>query len=171
MDLTEPVFYIFAGLALASSVLMVTRKNPVYSAMYLVLTLFAIAAIFVLLEAHFLAALQIVVYAGAILVLFLFVIMLLNLGHEFDPDIRGRFWWVFGGGLGLVLFAELLTVVARGTAADPGPDLVTPLLEARGAVAAVAEPLFQNYVVALEVTGLLLLVAMVGAVVIAKQKR
>lgn len=171
MDLTEPVFYIFAGLALVSSVLMVTRKNPVYSAMYLVLALFAIAAIFVLLEAHFLAALQIVVYAGAILVLFLFVIMLLNLGHEFDPDIRGRFWWVIGGGLGLVLFAELLTIVSRGAAADPGPDLVAPLLEARGAVGAVAEPLFQNYVVALEVTGLLLLVAMVGAVVIAKQKR
>ncbi len=170
MDLTQAVFYIFAGLALASSVMMVTRKNPVYSAMYLVLTLFAIAAIFVLLEAHFLAALQVVVYAGAILVLFLFVIMLLNLGHDFDPDLRGRFWWVFGGGLALVLFAELLTVVTRGAADEPGPDIVAPLLEARGAVAAVAEPLFQNYVVALEVTGLLLLVAMVGAVVIAKQR-
>ncbi len=139
--------------------------------MYLVLTLFAIAAIFVLLEAHFIAALQVVVYAGAILVLFLFVIMLLNLGHDFDPDVRGRFWWVFGSGLGLVLFAELLVVLTRNVPETPGPDLLGPLLRSQGAVAAVAEPLFQNYVVALEVTGLLLLVAMVGAVVIAKQDR
>jgi NADH-quinone oxidoreductase subunit J len=169
MDISQLVFYLFAGLAVASSVLMVTRRNPVYSTMFLVLTLFAVAAIFVLLDAHFLAALQIVVYAGAILVLFLFVIMLLNLGHEFDPDVRGKFWWVVGFGLGLVLFAELF-VMARSVPEEPGPDLLAPLLQAQGAVAVVAEPLFENYVVAVEVTGVLLLAAMVGAVVIAKRK-
>ncbi len=169
MDLSQIVFYLFAGVAVASSVLMVTRKNPVYGALYLVLTLFSIAGLFVLLDAHFLAALQVVVYAGAILVLFLFVIMLLNLGHAFEPDIRGRFWWVFAAGLGLVLLAELVAVM-RGAPERPEADIVGPLLEARGAVAAVAEPLFQSYVVALEITGILLLVAMVGAVVIAKRK-
>lgn len=169
MELTQLVFYTFAGLAVASSGLMVTRKNPVYSAMYLVVTLFAIAAIFVLLNAHFVAALQVIVYAGAILVLFLFVIMLLNLGHEFEADIRGRFWWVFGGGLALVLFAEFFVLV-RVIPERSGEDIVTPLVEAQGAVAAVAEPLFREYTVALEVTGILLLVAMVGAVVISKRK-
>jgi NADH-quinone oxidoreductase subunit J len=169
MDLSQIVFYLFAGLAVASSVLMVTRRNPVYAALYLVVTLFAVAGIFVLLDAHFLAALQVVVYAGAILVLFLFVIMLLNLGHAFEPDIRGRFWWAFAAGLGLVLLAELVTVM-RGAPERPEADILAPLLEAKGAVAAVAEPLFQSYVVALEVTGILLLVAMVGAVVIAKRR-
>lgn len=169
MEFSQIVFYIFGALAVASSVMMVTRKNPVYAAMYLIVALFAVAALFVLLDAHFVAALQIVVYAGAILVLFLFVIMLLNLGHEFEPDVRGRFWWVFGGGLMLVLFAELFVIV-RGAGVDTSVDLVSPLLEARGAIAAVAEPVFTNYVVALEFTGVLLLVAMVGAVVLAKRK-
>ncbi|UCC85168.1 MAG: NADH-quinone oxidoreductase subunit J [Gemmatimonadota bacterium] len=169
MDISQLVFYTFAGLAVASSVLMITRRNPVYSVMYLVLTLFSVAAIFVLLEAHFLAALQVVVYAGAILVLFLFVIMLLNLGHEFDPDIRGKFWWVVGFGLGLVLFAELF-VLARSVPEAPESDLLARLLADQGAVGMVAEPLFENYVIAVEVTGVLLLVAMVGSVVIAKRK-
>ncbi|MGD2154942.1 MAG: NADH-quinone oxidoreductase subunit J [Gemmatimonadales bacterium] len=169
MDISQLVFYGFAGLAVASSVLMITRKNPVYSVMYLVLTLFSVAAIFVLLDAHFIAALQVVVYAGAILVLFLFVIMLLNLGYEFDPDIRGKFWWVVGFGLGLVLFAELF-VLARDAPEMPRSDALARLLADRGAVGAVAEPLFENYVVAVEVTGVLLLVAMVGAVVIAKRR-
>lgn len=169
MDLSQVVFYLFAALAVASSVMMVTRRNPVYSAMYLVLTLFAIAGIFVLLEAHFLAALQVVVYAGAILVPFLFVIMLLNVGHDFEPDVRGRFWWIFGLGVGLVLAAEFL-MLFRGVPESPEYDLLTPLLRARGAVAAVALPLFETYAVAVEVTGVLLLVAMVGAVVVARRK-
>lgn len=169
MDISQLVFYAFAGLAVASSVLMITRRNPVYSVMYLVLTLFSVAGIFVLLDAHFLAALQVVVYAGAILVLFLFVIMLLNLGHEFDPDIRGKFWWVVGFGLGLVLFAELF-VLARNVPEAEESDMLARLLADQGAVGVVAEPLFENYVVAVEVTGVLLLVAMVGAVVIAKRK-
>ena len=169
MDLTQLVFYLFAVIAVVSSVLMITRKNPVYSVIYLVLTLFSIAAIFVLLQAHFLAALQVLVYAGAILVLFLFVIMLLNLGHEFEADVKPRLWWVFGGGLGLVLLAELI-VALRDVPLDSETDLLTVWFEQKGAVAGVAEPLFQNQVLAIEITGLLLLVAMVGAVVIAKRR-
>lgn len=169
MDLTQLVFYLFAVIAVVSSVLMITRKNPVYSVIYLVLTLFSIAAIFVLLQAHFLAALQVLVYAGAILVLFLFVIMLLNLGHEFEADVKPRLWWVFGGGLGLVLLAELI-VALRDVPLDGETDLLTVWFEQKGVVAGVAEPLFQNQVLAIEITGLLLLVAMVGAVVIAKRR-
>ena len=169
MDLTQLVFYLFAAIAVVSSVLMITRKNPVYSVIFLVLTLFSIAAIFVLLNAHFLAALQVVVYAGAILVLFLFVIMLLNLGHEFEPDLKPRLWWVFGGGLGLVLLAELV-VALRGVPLNTEADLLTVWFEQKGAVAGVAEPLFRDQGLAVEITGLLLLVAMVGAVVIAKRR-
>jgi len=169
MDLTQLVFYLFAAIAVVSSVLMITRKNPVYSVIFLVLTLFSVAAIFVLLNAHFLAALQVLVYAGAILVLFLFVIMLLNLGHEFEPDIKPRLWWVFGSGLGLVLLAELV-VALRGVPLDTEADLLTVWFEQKGAVAGVAEPLFRDQVLAVEITGLLLLVAMVGAVVIAKRR-
>ncbi len=169
MSLLHLVFYFFAGLAVASGVLMISRKNPVYSAMYLVLTLFCLAAIFVVLNAHFLAALQIVLYAGAILVLFLFVIMLLRLGHDFEPDVRGRFWLTLAGGMGLVLSAELISILDVGPEAA-GVDMVKPLIEARGAIGAIAEPLFQSYVAAVEITGVLLLVAMVGAVVIAKRK-
>ena len=163
MDLTQLVFYLFAVIAVVSSVLMITRKNPVYSVIYLVLTLFSIAAIFVLLQA------QVLVYAGAILVLFLFVIMLLNLGHEFEADVKPRLWWVFGGGLGLVLLAELI-VALRDVPLDGETDLLTVWFEQKGVVAGVAEPLFQNQVLAIEITGLLLLVAMVGAVVIAKRR-
>ncbi len=169
MDLTQLVFYLFAAIAVVSSVLMITRKNPVYSVVFLVLTLFSVAAIFVLLNAHFLAALQVLVYAGAILVLFLFVIMLLNLGHEFEPDIKPRLWWVFGSGLGLVLLAELV-VALRGVPLNTEADLLTVWFEQKGAVAGVAEPLFRDQVLAVEITGLLLLVAMVGAVVIAKRR-
>ncbi len=167
--MTQLVFYFFAAIAVVSSVLMITRKNPVYCAIFLVLTLFSIAAIFVLLNAHFLAALQVVVYAGAILVLFLFVIMLLNLGHEVEPDIKPRLWWVFGGGLGLVLLAEI-AVALRAVPVDEDIDMLTLWFREKGAVAGVAEPLFQSHVLAVEVTGLLLLVAMVAAVVLAKPR-
>ena len=169
MDLNQLVFYFFSGFAVASAILMITRKSPVYSAVYLVLTLFAIAAIFVTLNAHFLAALQVVVYTGAILVLFLFVIMLLNLGQDFDPDIRGRLTWIVGIGVGLVLLAELLVAVRPADDWAARPDIVTPLIQARGAVAAVAHPVFTDFILAVEITALLLLVAMVGAVVVARR--
>lgn len=169
MNPTLILFYAFAGLAVASAALMVTRKSPVYSAMFLVLTLFSTAAIFVLLGAHFLAALQVVVYAGAIIVLFLFVIMLLNLGHDFEPDIKGRFWWVFGGGLSLVLFAVIFATFRR-TPVPPDVDLMAPLIAELGVVGSVAHPLFRNYLVAVEVAGVLLLVAMIGAVVLARRR-
>ncbi len=168
--MTQLVFYLSAGLAVVSSILMITRKNPVYSAMFLVVTLFALAAIYVLQNAHFLGALQVIVYAGAIMVLFLFVIMLLNLGHDFEPDVRGKLAWVFAGGLGLVIFAEMLTALRTIPESTAGVDVLSPWLSERGAVAGVAEPLFRNYAVAVEITGVLLLVAMVGAVVIAKRR-
>jgi NADH-quinone oxidoreductase subunit J len=172
--MVEILFYVFAAVALGGGFGVILSKNPVGSLLFMVATLASVAGIFVLLEAHFLAAIQIMVYAGAIMVLFLFVIMLLNLGHDYRKDFR------FGAGM-VVAFAvagAIAGVVAgalRGTAEHPlmarfpGPEGMDALLAERGAVGAIAHPLFTDYVVAFELTGILLLVALVGAIAIAKR--
>ncbi|MDH4350739.1 MAG: NADH-quinone oxidoreductase subunit J, partial [Gemmatimonadota bacterium] len=100
-------FWGFAGMAVLAALLCVTRKSPVASALWLVMTMFSLAAIYVLLDAQFIAVIQILVYAGAIMVLFLFVIMLLNLGQARQTDIRGWFGRgvavLLGGGIALQL--------------------------------------------------------------------
>jgi len=168
------LFILFSVTALMGAVAMIGSRNPVASLMFLVLTFFAISAIFVLMEAHFLAAVQVIVYAGAILVLFLFVIMLLNLGQADGTDIRG-----LAGRLGAVVvgsasLALIGTLVWRGQRTDVaggmGEETIQAILRSRGAVGAVAEPLFRSYLVPFEVTSLLLLVAIVGAVVLARRK-
>ncbi len=165
-------FWVFAGTAMGSALLCITRRSPVASALWLVNTLFSLAAIYVMLDAHFIAAVQVLVYAGAIMVLFLFVIMLLNLGRGGPTDIKGPAGKVVAGVGGLVLIGEL---VALRLAAPPGqlqlpPDTVAGEVAARGAVRAVAEPLFQAYLVPFEITSVLLLAAIVGAVVLAKRR-
>ncbi len=165
-------FWLFAGVAIASALLCITRRSPVASALWLVNTLFSLAAIYVLLDAHFIAAVQVLVYAGAIMVLFLFVIMLLNLGRRGQTDIKGPAGRVIAGVGGLVLIGEL---IALRLAAPPGPlrlpaGAVAGDVAARGAVRAVAEPLFQGYLVPFEITSVLLLAAIVGAVVLAKRR-
>jgi NADH-quinone oxidoreductase subunit J len=172
--ITEFFFLLFLVMAAAGSVMVVANRNPVASLMFLVLTLFSVAGLFVLLDAHFLAAVQVIVYAGAIMVLFLFVIMLLNLGHERESDLRGIVGRVTATVLGAGLFAALLTGLRRGSvtemAGGMGPETVEAVLESRGAMGAVADPLFRDYVVPFEVTSLLLLVAVVGAIVLARRK-
>jgi NADH-quinone oxidoreductase subunit J len=165
-------FWLFAGVAIGSALLCITRRSPVASALWLVNTLFNLAAIYVLLDAHFIAAVQVLVYAGAIMVLFLFVIMLLNLGRVGPSDIKGPRGRVIAGVGGAVLIGEL--IVLR-LAVPPG-DLRLPAgamagtVAAQGAVQAVAQPLFQGYLVPFEITSVLLLAAIVGAVVLAKRR-
>jgi NADH-quinone oxidoreductase subunit J len=173
--MADILFYVFSAVALGSAILMVTRKNPVASLLYMVATLAAVAGIYVLFEAHFLAAVQIIVYAGAIMVLFLFTIMLLNLGHDYRDDMKRGLWAVFAfalaGGMWGLLFRQF-----GGTEASPvyayfrGAETIDALLAERGAVGAIAYPLYTDYVVAFELTGLLLLVAVVGALALAKRK-
>jgi NADH-quinone oxidoreductase subunit J len=172
-------FWALAVVAVGSALLCVTRKSPVASALWLVGTMFALAAIYLLLDAQFIAVIQVLVYAGAIMVLFLFVIMLLNLGPETRTDMRG---WVgrgvavlFAGGLVIQLW--VLTRVMRGggfaaqTAAFPLPEgEMGRLQEAQGAVGLLTDPLFRQYLVPFEITSVLLLAAIVGAVVLAKRK-
>jgi NADH-quinone oxidoreductase subunit J len=166
------LWWVFASMAVGGGLGMVTRKNPVASLLFLILTFFSLAAIYVLLGAHFIAAIQIIVYAGAIMVLFLFVIMLLNLGHDYQADLRGGLWIVAGfvaaGTVGYFLFQALGTPGAlfdQGGAAQIAADV-----ERLNAVGAVAYPLFRHYIVPFELVGILLLVAIVGAVLLAKRR-
>jgi NADH-quinone oxidoreductase subunit J len=143
--------------------------------MFMVVTLASLAGVFVLLEAHFLAATQVIVYAGAIMVLFLFVIMLLNLGHDYQPDIRGGMWTILAFAASGTI-AGFLARQFRGSGSSPiygyfeGAAGIDQALAEHGAVGAIALPLFTDYVVPFEITGILLLVAVVGAVALAKRK-
>src|SRR5947207_12085552 len=104
-------FYLFGLVAIVSALLFVTRKSPVTAALWLVNTMFCLAALYVMLDAQFIGAIQVLVYAGAIMVVFLFVIMLLNLGHPSEiADTRGLGWKVVGGAVGVALLAEVFTL-------------------------------------------------------------
>ena len=172
MPATLVLFWTFAGIAVASAVLCITRTSPVASALWLVMTLFQIAALFVLLDAQFLAVLQVLVYAGAIMVLFLFVIMLLNLGRLSITDIKGPVGLLIAVVLaGTLLFQ--LRVLGQATLPDAirlPPGTVAAAQQQQGMVGAVAAPLFQAYLVPFEIASVLLLAAIVGAVVLAKRK-
>jgi NADH-quinone oxidoreductase subunit J len=160
-------FYLFGLIAVASALLFVTRKSPVAAALWLVNTMFALAALYVLLEAQFIGALQVLVYAGAIMVVFLFVVMLLNLGHaEEATDFRGRWGRFAAAGLGLALAAQLLVLI-RGRVPRVEPDTVATT----NAVTPMAQVLFTDQLLAFEVTSILLLTAIVGAVVLARRAR
>ncbi|HXE84660.1 MAG TPA: NADH-quinone oxidoreductase subunit J [Gemmatimonadales bacterium] len=165
-------FWVFAVIAMLSALLCITRRNPVASALWLVVTLFALAGLFVLLDAQFIAVLQVLVYAGAIMVLFLFVIMLLNLGRPGPSDIKGP-----AGVLTAVVLAGAMLVLLRpvsNAALSEGvtlpPGSVAALQQQQGIVGSVAGPLFEAYLVPFEIASVLLLAAIVGAVVLAKRK-
>jgi NADH-quinone oxidoreductase subunit J len=165
-------FYLFGLIAIVSALLFVTRKSPVAAALWLVNTMFSLAALYVLLDAQFIGAIQVLVYAGAIMVVFLFVIMLLNLGRGVGGDIRSIGWKVVAGAVGLVILAQLFAVTKAKTAIT----LTLPAgyaakqIEQTGAIAPIAAPLFNEYLLAFEVTSVLLLAAVVGAVVLGKQR-
>jgi NADH-quinone oxidoreductase subunit J len=165
-------FYLFGLIAIASALTFVTRKSPVTAALWLVNTMFCLAALYVMLDAPFIGVIQVLVYAGAIMVVFIFVVMLLNLGKEaLGTDVRGLVGRMGGGLLGLALLA-FLWAAHKGTplaSAAIGPDSLAVAQHARGAVAPIAQPLFTDYLLAFEVTSVLLLVAIVGAVVVGRR--
>ncbi|MEJ2206215.1 MAG: NADH-quinone oxidoreductase subunit J [Gemmatimonadota bacterium] len=170
----EILFYMLAAVAIGGAFGVVMARTPVGSLLFMVSALASLAGIFVLMEAHFLAAVQIIVYAGAIMVLFLFVIMLLNLGHEYRTDLRGGLFAL----LSFAVTGALAGVLARrfgATGMDmagttPGGQAIDAALLEYGAVGAIAQPLFTDYLVPFEITGILLLVAIVGALVLAKRR-
>ncbi len=165
-------FYLFAAVAVAASLLVIAQRNPIYSVLLLIASFGALSGLYVLLDAPFVAVIQIIVYAGAIMVLFLFVVMLLNAPQEdtehdvtVHPLLRAGPLRI-GAGLAALLAVELvwaLTVAGAESGAFAG-----------GAVSGVAEIgrlLFTDYAFPFEVTSVLILVAMVGAVVLARRER
>ncbi len=168
----EAIFWLHAGTAIVSALLCVTRRSPVASALWLIVTLFATAVLFLLLDAHFIAALQIMVYSGAIMVLFLFVIMLLNLGDQLATDMKGWAGRIIGVMLGAFVAVELW-VITRVVPVDqirlPAGELNRMTVE-EGAIAMVAQSLYTTYLLPFLLTAILLLAAIAGAVVLAKRK-
>lgn len=159
------VFLVFAILALVSSGVVVLHRNPVYAVMSLVVTFVSIAVLFVLLGAPFLAALQVLVYTGAILVLFLFVLMLLNVGHEAaDPAGIQKAVAVIAG----VAFSVLLFVLFWGRFQG---FALSPLEPADVALKPLARELMSTYLLPFELVGLLLLAAVIAATVLARRSK
>jgi|SRR5208337_939138 len=163
--INQLIFLYFAAVILVSAVLTVTRRNPVHSVMFMLLLFFHIAGVFVLLNAEFLAAVQLIVYAGAILILYLFVVMLLNVDRESSAPRANRFWpWMIG--FGLLIAGEVMLLIARGTfPAEEGKTM-----QHAGGVRELGISLYQNYLVPFEAASIILLVGLVGAVMLAKKQ-
>jgi NADH-quinone oxidoreductase subunit J len=169
------VFYLLSGLAIVSSALVIGQRNPMYSVLLLVASFGALAGLYIQLDAPFVAVAQIIIYAGAVMVLFLFVVMLLNAPQEDAAEwdrthpLRQPAFARFGALLALLLFVQLvwalLTAVGTGApvAARAGAETVS-------SVRALGRTLFTDYVFAFEATSILILVAMVGAVVLARRE-
>jgi NADH-quinone oxidoreductase subunit J len=166
-------FYLFGLLAIASALAFVTRKSPVSAALWLVSVMFNLAALYVMMGAHFVGIIQVLVYAGAIMVVFLFVVMLLNLGHPDElSDIRGKWGRLAAGLIGLALLAQVMALARTrfAPALQPPTNPVFGGQVDRGAIGNIAEPLFTEHLLAFELTSILLLAAIVGAVAIGRRR-
>ncbi|HXG45099.1 MAG TPA: NADH-quinone oxidoreductase subunit J [Gemmatimonadales bacterium] len=190
--MTERLFWFFAALAVGAALLMVTMRNLVACALWLIQVMLALAALFVLLHAQFIGAIQVLVYAGAVMVLFLFVIMLLNLSRA-ESDLRRAPAWFLALIMVGLLASQLVPPLSRytrerlaleytdspvlanpaivfdSTAFASGNHVIRATLE-RGIPGDVAKPMFEQYLVPFELTSVLLLAAIVGAVVLAKRR-
>jgi NADH-quinone oxidoreductase subunit J len=164
------LFYLFAAVAVGASVLVIGQRNPIYSVLLLIASFGALSGLYVLLDAPFAAVIQIIVYAGAIMVLFLFVVMLLNAPHE-ETDYDERVHPLMrpgpmrlGGVLAMALVVELVWALTKGSESGGFPGASV------SGVGAIGLQLFTDYSFAFEVTSVLILVAMVGAVVLARRE-
>ena len=173
MDLTIVAFYVFASVAVAASLLVVLSRNPVHSVLWLILTFFSAAGLFVLLGAEFIALLLVIVYVGAVMVLFLFVVMMLDV--DFAALKSGFVSYVpLGALIGLVLILELGLVLGHWAFAEAAPEarhavmpapLEIPNTQALGLI------IYDRYILVFQLAGLILLVAMIGAIVLTLRHR
>ena len=161
------IFILLATMAIASALGTILSKTTVTSALFLILNMVSLAGVYLLLKAQFLAVIQILVYAGAIMVLFLFVIMLLNIEDEKSLLKRLNFKYILGFFLGVVVLAQLLYVVAGATGMLPP---ITDEITAIGTVENIGDVMFTEYLFPFEVTAILLTAAVVGALLIAQLK-
>ncbi len=168
MTLDRISFFVLAAVAIISALLMITRRNPVMSALYLIANFFMLAGIYLMLKAQFLAIIQILVYAGAIMVLFVFVIMLLNLSDEQRLAERINYKKIIAFVLAAAMFLEVIYVVSL----YPSGNLLAQSPDAGkiGTVEYIGSQLFTKFIFPFEITSMLLLAAMIGAIVLAKKR-
>ena len=159
------LFFLFAGFAIACAISMVYHKNPLYSAISLVGVFIALSCIYVMLAAPFIAAVQILIYAGAVMVLVVFVIMLLNLEDD-RPLNRLRYLYAMGAGLGAVLLAQTLFVFYAVMRApnDPADQALSA-----GKTISIGRAMYTEYLLPVEIVGVLLMMAVIGAVMLARR--
>jgi NADH-quinone oxidoreductase subunit J len=163
-------FYVLSALILGFAVLVVSTRNTVHAVLFLVLNFLAVAALYVLLTAQFLAVIQVLVYAGGIVVLYLFVVMLVNLKRPpEDHSAPQRHGWI-GLSLAAVVLVELAAIVGYGALAPAGPSNMQNSDLAINNVERIGMLLYTDYLIPFEVASMLLLVAMVGAIILAKRE-
>jgi NADH-quinone oxidoreductase subunit J len=163
--MVSALFFLFAGLAIASAISLVYHKNPLYSAVSLIGVLVSLACVYVTLAAPFIAAVQVLIYAGAIMVLVVFVIMLLNL-EEDRPINRLRYLYAVGGGLGLILLVQTFFIfyaVMRAPKQAVNENVTV------GNTLSIGRGMYTEYLLPVEIVGVLLLMAIIGGVILARR--
>jgi len=163
---TKFFFYLLSGLAIGSGVLVITRKNPVHSALALILTLLSLAGLYLMLYAPFVAGVQIILYVGGIMVLFLFVIMLVNLERS-EKEKQFNQQWIAGVAAALALGGLFVAIYVKGHSLFQAPMKTVPETQNTQRI---GEMLYSSYMFPFEIASLLLLVAIIGAVVMAKKR-
>jgi NADH-quinone oxidoreductase subunit J len=167
MTVASFFFYLFSVVASASAVMVISSRNPVHSVLFLILTFFNAAGLFILAGAEFLALILVVVYVGAVAVLFLFVVMMLDV--DFAELRRGMLSYLpIGGAIGMILLVELILVVGTWQFSGTGGKIAEPITTQNGVTntAALGQILYTKYFFYFQVAGLVLLVAMIGAIVL-----
>ena len=170
--MTETAFYLFGAVAIVASLLVIAQRNPIYSVLLLIGSFGALSGLYVLLDAPFVAVIQIIVYAGAIMVLFLFVIMLLGVDREESLLERLKGQRVVAIALGVGIAVELIVAIRAGIGfATKAPADFDAVVNRGGNAAAIARVLFREYFFPFEVTSVLLIVAAIAVVVLASRRR
>ena len=168
MSVTQILFWFLSALAVSGAVMVVASRNPVHSILFLIITFFAISGHYILLNAQFLAIVNIIVYAGAIMVLFLFVVMLMNLNAETEPPHKSKYL-VYGG---VIAGSSLLLVVVAALKKSETMQQLTQLKGGEvGLIGNLGRTLFTDFVFPFEISSVLFLSAMIGAVVISKKEK
>jgi NADH-quinone oxidoreductase subunit J len=164
------LFWLLAVIALTAAVSMIIQRNPVHSALFLIITLLSLAGLFLLLRAYFLAVIQVIVYAGAIMVLFLFVIMLLDVRRMETAPSRVKWQKSLGILLGVIFFLETILVLRSEVITDLTAAAAAPPAADFGTAVGLGRTLFTSYFFPLQLAAVLLFVALIGAVVLSKHR-
>jgi len=169
MSLPQILFAYFAIAMTGLSLLVVTRRNPVHSVLLMLVLFVHMAGLYLLLNAEFLAAIQIIVYAGAIMVLFLFVVMLLNLRSE-ETVAKYQQQWPISAAIAVVLAVFLVMIVGKITVLPPLGKYSIEAMQSEGSLMTIGKVLYTEYLLPFEIASIILLVAIIGAVVLAKKR-